>query len=149
MSLGDIVSKAVSSGQNLISNIAQNQTSNKAIKYITRIYIGAVAILLLTWYGSWWYKTITIGSPDLTSLQQFINCTTNGTFLAFITFIAGLFIDTNKNNIPDALEKKTTSYSSYNTTSYSRSSSTISSSSEGTSKTGGGIGPGATTKSQS
>ena len=141
MSMGDIVSKVVSSGKDLVYNLAQNQTSNRAIKYITRIYIGAVAILLLTWYGSWWYKTITMGSPDLTSLQQFINSTTNGTFLAFITFIAGLFIDTNKNNIPDALEKKpNNSYGgSHNNCGGSSSPSSPSSKM-------GGVGPGATTK---
>lgn len=143
MSMGDIVSKVVSGGKDLVYNLAQNQTSNRAIKYITRIYIGAVAILLLTWYGSWWYKTINMGSPDLTSLQQFINSTTNGTFLAFITFIAGLFIDTNKNNIPDALEKKPNSYGgSYNNCGGSSSSSSSSSPSAKM----GGVGPGATTK---
>lgn len=143
MNISNILSKAVTVGQDVVTRIAWNSNSNKVIKWITRIYIGAVAILLLTWYGSWWYKTYSMGMPDLSSLQQFINTTVGSTFITFIAFIAGLFIDTNQNGVPDSIEGKNkvgtgTHCGSSGSGSSSRPSEKI-----------GGIGIGATTKPSS
>ena len=140
MNVSSILSKAVTVGQTAVSKIAWNSSSNKVIKWITRIYIGSVAILLLTWYGSWWFKTYSMGMPDLSSLQQFINTTVGSTFITFIAFIAGLFIDTNQNGVPDSIEGK----NKVGTGSGCRNSS--SGSSSGSSAKIGGIGIGATTK---
>ena len=143
MNISNILSKAVIVGRDAVTRIAWNSNSNKVIKWITRIYIGAVAILLLTWYGSWWYKTYSMGMPDLSSLQQFINTTVGSTFITFIAFIAGLFIDTNQNGVPDSIEgkNKVGTRPSYG--------SSCSGSSSGSSEKIGGIGIGATTKPSS
>ena len=140
MNISNILSKAVIVGRDAVTRISWNSNSNKVIKWITRIYIGSVAILLLTWYGSWWYKTYSMGMPDLSSLQQFINTTVGSTFITFIAFIAGLFIDTNHNGVPDSIEGK----NKVGTGTHCGSSS--SGSSSGSSAKVGGIGIGAATK---
>ena len=140
MNISNILSKAAIVGRDAVTRIAWNSNSNKVIKWITRIYIGSVAILLLTWYGSWWYKTYSMGMPDLSSLQQFINTTVGSTFITFIAFIAGLFIDTNQNGVPDSIEGK----NKVGTGTHCGSSS--SGSSSGSSAKVSGIGIGATTK---
>ena len=81
-------------------------TFQKPIAWVSGVYIAFILIVAITWYGAWWYKSLHSPSPDLSSLLQFINTIIGPTAIGLVTFIAGLFIDTNKNGIPDNIEKR-------------------------------------------
>lgn len=91
------------------------QKMNNALKHILQIkqpilwiiflYLIFVGITLLIWLAIWlmsaFYKV-----PDLAIGLKFIDQLTNMTFIGFICFIGGCFIDLNKNGIPDGIESK-------------------------------------------
>lgn len=77
----------------------------KPLILISCFYIGLLLILILTWYGAWWYISIKHGNPDLTSLSHFIDICIGSSAIAAVTFIAGLFIDLDGDGIPDIVEK--------------------------------------------
>jgi hypothetical protein len=106
----------------------------KPLTVISFVYIALVIILIITWYYAWVWKTIKTGNPDLSSLLQFINTIIGPAAIACVTFIAGLYIDRDHDNIPDGLEKGENIVGSI-TAKFTGDSSRS------------GIGPGATTKS--
>ena len=79
--------------------------TEKPIKYVVIVYFIIVLLLLLTYYAAWlwlfWNNNATL--PDLLAI---IKETISTTMIGFITFIAGCFVDLNKNGVPDNLEKK-------------------------------------------
>lgn len=91
------------------------QKMNAALKHIQQIknpivwiivfYLSFVASTLLLWLCCWilsaFYKV-----PDLNVGLKFIDQLTNMTFIGFVCFIGGCFIDLNKNGIPDGIESK-------------------------------------------
>lgn len=77
----------------------------KPLILISCFYIGLLLVLILTWYGAWWYISIKHGSPDLSALSNFIAICIGSSAIAAVTFIAGLFIDLDGDGIPDVIEK--------------------------------------------
>lgn len=79
--------------------------TEKPIKYVVIVYFIIVLLLLLTYYAAWlwlfWNNNATL--PDLLAIIQE---TISTTMIGFITFIAGCFVDLNKNSIPDQFEKE-------------------------------------------
>lgn len=77
----------------------------KPLILISCFYIGLLLVLILTWYGAWWYISLKHGTPDLSALSNFIAICIGSSAIAAVTFIAGLFIDLDGDGIPDVVEK--------------------------------------------
>ena len=75
------------------------------IKWVVFLYLGFVGITLALWLITWILSAI-CKVPDLAIGLKFIDQLTNMTSIGFICFIAGCFIDLNKNGIPDGIESK-------------------------------------------
>ena len=75
------------------------------IKWIIFLYFGLVALLVLTYYAAWlWlWKEGEVALRDLLSL---ITEMVGGGMIAFVTFIAGCMVDTDKDGIPDRFEEE-------------------------------------------
>lgn len=75
------------------------------IKWVIFLYFGLVALLVLTYYAAWlWlWKEGEVALRDLLSL---ITEMVGGGMIAFVTFIAGCMVDTDKDGIPDQFEKE-------------------------------------------
>lgn len=75
------------------------------IKWVVFLYFGMVALLVLTYYAAWlWlWKEGEVALRDLLSL---ITEMVGGGMIAFVTFIAGCMVDTDKDGIPDQFEKE-------------------------------------------
>ena len=91
------------------------QRMNKAIKQIQQIknpiiwivvfYLSFVASTLLIWLIAWLLSAF-MKTPDLAIGLKFIDELTNMTFIGFVCFIGGCFVDLNKNGVPDGIESK-------------------------------------------
>lgn len=77
----------------------------KPLILISCFYISLLLVLILTWYGAWWYISLKHGTPDLSALSNFIAICIGSSAIAAVTFIAGLFIDLDGDGIPDVVEK--------------------------------------------
>lgn len=77
----------------------------KPLILISCFYIGLLLVLILTWYGAWWYISLKHGTPDLSALSNFIAICIGSSAIAAVTFVAGLFIDLDGDGIPDVIEK--------------------------------------------
>lgn len=86
----------------IIKNINQIK---QPIICIILVYLGFVGATLLLWLLMWLLSAI-LKVPDLSMGLKFIDELTNMTFIGFICFIGGCFIDLNKNGIPDGIESK-------------------------------------------
>lgn len=67
-------------------------------------YFAAVVVLISTYYGAWLYLSFS-GEIVLADLLAIIQEMTGPAMISFVTFIAGCFVDMNKNGIPDRLEE--------------------------------------------
>lgn len=75
------------------------------IKWVVFLYLGLVTVLVLTYYAAWlwlWKE----GEVALSDLLSLITEMIGGGMIAFITFIAGCMVDTDKDGIPDQFEKE-------------------------------------------
>ena len=75
------------------------------IKWVICAYLGMVAILVATYYGAWlylWHE----GKVALGDLLSLIKEMVGTSMVAFVTFIAGCMVDTDKDGIPDQFEKE-------------------------------------------
>ena len=91
------------------------QKLNKALRNIQKIknpiiliiasYLLFVGTTLIIWLFTWLLSAI-CKVPDLTIGLKFIDELISATFIGFICFIAGCFIDLNNNGIPDGIESK-------------------------------------------
>ena len=95
----DAVLNVVCKGKTAVAN------TEKPIKYVVVIYFIVVLLLLLTYYAAWLWLFLK-NSAALSDLLAIIQETISTTMIGFITFIAGCFVDLNKNGVPDNLEKK-------------------------------------------
>lgn len=77
----------------------------KPLVKICIFYLALLILIIVTWFGAWWYVTVTTEKPDLKSLMDFLSICIGPAALACITFVAGFFIDSNGNKIPDIFEK--------------------------------------------
>lgn len=95
----DAVLNVVCKGKAAVAN------TEKPIKYVVIVYFAVVLLLVVTYYAAWlwlfWHNNAML--PDLLAI---IKETISTTMIGFITFIAGCFVDLNKNGVPDNLEKK-------------------------------------------
>lgn len=80
-------------------------STEKPIKYVVMIYFIIVLLLLITYYAAWLWL-FCHNNAALPDLLAIIQETISTTMIGFITFIAGCFVDLNKNGVPDNLEKK-------------------------------------------
>lgn len=95
----DAVLNVVCKGKTAVAN------TEKPIKYVVVIYFIVVLLLLLTYYAAWLWLFLK-NNAALSDLLAIIQETISTTMIGFITFIAGCFVDLNKNGVPDNLEKK-------------------------------------------
>ena len=75
------------------------------IKWVVLLYLGMVSLLVLTYYAAWlwmWKE----GEVALSDLLSLIREMVGGGMIAFVTFIAGCMVDTDKDGIPDQFEKE-------------------------------------------
>lgn len=75
------------------------------IKWVVYLYFGIVALLVLTYYGAWLYQ-MSEGEVALNDLLSLIREMVGTSMVAFVTFIAGCMIDTDRDGIPDQFEKE-------------------------------------------
>lgn len=66
-------------------------------------YFAAVVVLIATYYSAWLYLCFK-GDIVLADLLAIIQEMTGPAMISFVTFVAGCFVDMNKNGIPDKLE---------------------------------------------
>lgn len=83
----------------------QFQQIKHPIKWIVLLYVGFVGLTLLLWLIIWLISAI-CKVPDLSIGLKFIDQLTNMTSIGFICFVAGCFVDLNKNGVPDGIESK-------------------------------------------
>ena len=79
--------------------------TNKTIKWVVLAYLALVCLLLLTYYAAWAYLFF-MGKATLPELMAIIQETIGTTMIAFVTFIAGCFVDLNNNGVPDKFEEE-------------------------------------------
>lgn len=79
--------------------------TEKPIKWVVVIYFFLVLVLIVTYYSAWVYLFLD-GKATLADLLAILKETISTAMIGFITFIAGCFIDLNKNGVPDNLEIK-------------------------------------------
>lgn len=75
------------------------------IKWIIFLYFGLVALLVLTYYAAWIYRWHE-GEVVMSDLLSLIDEVIGTSMVAFITFIAGCMVDTDKDGIPDRFEEE-------------------------------------------
>lgn len=75
------------------------------IKWVVYLYFGMVAVLVMTYYGAWLYRWH-MGEVALGDLLSLIQEMVGTSMVAFVTFIAGCLVDTDKDGIPDRFEKE-------------------------------------------
>lgn len=73
------------------------------IKWMVMSYFGLVVLLVLTYYAAWCYQAW-FGKIVMSDLLAVIKEMIGPAMIGFVTFIAGCFIDTNGNGIPDKFE---------------------------------------------
>lgn len=95
----DALSRLTVTAKNKIVSLRQ------PIKWVVFLYFGLVTVLVLTYYAAWlWlWKEGEVVMNDLLSLIDEVIGTS---MVAFITFIAGCMVDTDKDGIPDQFEKE-------------------------------------------
>lgn len=76
---------------------------SQPIKWVIISYFLLVCFLVLTYFGAW-IHLFTIGKSSLADLLSLINAMIGTSMVAFITFIAGCFVDLNNDGIPDQFE---------------------------------------------
>ncbi|MCQ2581869.1 MAG: hypothetical protein MJ187_04920 [Alphaproteobacteria bacterium] len=95
----DIFSKATKSIKKKLNGISQ------PIKFVIIGYFLIVVALILSYYAAWVFL-FTNNKASLNDLLVLINAMIGTSMIAFITFIAGCFVDLDGNGIPDQFEKE-------------------------------------------
>lgn len=80
----------------------------KPILWVVMAYLLAVAFIVVAVIVGWVALWYTSGNPNIPQGLQIIHELVGPSTVAFVTFIAGCFVDTNSNNIPDNMEKNVT-----------------------------------------
>lgn len=75
------------------------------IKWVVFSYFGIVALLVLTYFTAWLYQWYG-GEVALGDLLSLIREMVGTSMIAFVTFIAGCMVDTDKDGIPDRFEEE-------------------------------------------
>jgi len=73
------------------------------ILWYIMIIIVSTFFYLVGWCMEWWLT----GKPDLQELRAFLHEIVSSPWIAMLGFIGQMFVDKNKNKIPDILEKDT------------------------------------------
>lgn len=92
---------------NLLNSVTSKaMTLKKPILWVVMAYLLAVSFIVVAVIVGWccsWYMS---GTPNISQGLQIIHELVGPSTVAFVTFIAGCFVDTNSNNIPDNMEKQ-------------------------------------------
>ena len=97
--LKDMLSRLTVTAKNRIVGMKQ------PIKWVVFLYFGMVALLVLTYYAAWLWRWKE-GEVALRDLLSLITEMVGGGMIAFVTFIAGCMVDTDKDGIPDQFDEK-------------------------------------------
>ena len=95
----DLLSRMTVTAKSRINRLRQ------PIKWVVFLYLGLVTVLVLTYYAAWLYRWYG-GEVALSDLLSLIREMVGGGMIAFITFIAGCMVDTDKDGIPDQFDEK-------------------------------------------
>ena len=95
----DLLSRMTVTAKSRINGLRQ------PIKWVVFLYFGMVSLLVLTYYAAWLYQWYG-GEVALGDLLSLIREMVGGGMIAFVTFIAGCMMDTDKDGIPDQFEKE-------------------------------------------
>lgn len=89
----------------LIGKIKTSLSSIPApVKWVALLYFALVSAVLLLFLGLFCYE-YTLGKTKSADLLPFINVIVGSSFVGFVTFLLGLVIDTNGNQIPLLFDK--------------------------------------------
>lgn len=77
---------------------------SQPIKWVIISYFLLVVVLVLTYYAAWMYL-FSNSKSTLNDLLMLINAMIGTPMVAFITFIAGCFVDLDGDGIPDQFQK--------------------------------------------
>ena len=95
----DLLSRLTVTAKSRIGGLRQ------PIKWVVFLYFGMVSVFVLTYYAAWlwlWRE----GEVALSDLLSLIREMVGSGMIAFVTFIAGCMVDTDKDGIPDQFEKE-------------------------------------------
>lgn len=95
----DIFSKTTKTVKKKLNGLSQ------PIKVVTIGYFLIVVALVLSYYAAWLYLFIN-NKSTLADLLSLINAMIGTSMIAFVTFIAGCFVDLDGNGVPDQFEKE-------------------------------------------
>lgn len=91
---------------NLLNSVTSKAVAlKKPILWVVMAYLLAVAFIVAAVIVGWVALWYTSGNPNIPQGLQIIHELVGPSTVAFVTFIAGCFVDTNSNNIPDNMEK--------------------------------------------
>lgn len=91
---------------NLLNSVTSRAVAlKKPILWVVMAYLLAVAFIVAAVIVGWVALWYTSGNPNIPQGLQIIHELVGPSTVAFVTFIAGCFVDTNSNNIPDNVEK--------------------------------------------
>lgn len=91
---------------NLLNSVTSKAVAlKKPILWVVMTYLLAVAFIVAAVIVGWVVLWYTSGNPNIPQGLQIIHELVGPSTVAFVTFIAGCFVDTNSNNIPDNMEK--------------------------------------------
>lgn len=95
----DVLMTALAKGKATVAS------TEKPIKHVVIAYFALVVVLVFTYYAAWVYLFLE-DKTTLSDLLAIIQETVGASMIGFVTFIAGCFVDLNKNNIPDQFEEQ-------------------------------------------
>lgn len=79
----------------------------KPILWVVMAYLISVTFMVLAVIIAWLYGWYSTGTPNVSQGLQITHELVGPSTVAFVTFVAGCFVDTNNNNVPDNIEKST------------------------------------------
>ena len=94
----DLLSRMTATAKNRINGLRQ------PIKWVVFLYFGMVGLLVSTYYGAWLWQW-NEGEVALGDLLSLIREMVGTSMVAFVTFIAGCMVDTDKDGIPDQFDE--------------------------------------------
>lgn len=69
-------------------------------------YVTVIIVAVFLYFIGWIFLWCSRGQPDIVELRSFVNDVVSAPWIAMIGVVAQYFVDRNKDNIPDILERE-------------------------------------------